>query len=91
MMGKKRMRFDSPRFQNSAFIGLVLLSTGWLAAEEPIAPHQIPRVETRIEVDGVLNEPMWERAWTMTLDYEVHPGENTPAPSRTRTRTPTVG
>ena len=51
--------------------------------QNPLAPHQIPRVEERIEVDGVLDEPVWQRAWTMTLDYEVRPGENTPAPIRT--------
>jgi len=49
----------------------------------PPIPHQITRVEERIEVDGVLDERVWERAWTMTLDYEVRPGENTPAPVRT--------
>ena len=49
----------------------------------PVAPHQIPRVEARIEVDGELDEPVWERAWSATLDYEVRPGENTPAPIRT--------
>ena len=53
------------------------------ADEEPTTPFQIPRVETRIDVDGVLDEPVWKRAWVMTLDYEVQPGENTPAPVRT--------
>jgi len=47
------------------------------------SPFQIPRVEERIGVDGVLDEAVWEQAWTMTLDYEVQPGENTPAPVRT--------
>jgi hypothetical protein len=46
-------------------------------------PGQIPRVESRIEVDGVLDEALWERAWTMPLDYEVSPGENTPALAQT--------
>ena len=53
------------------------------ADEEPTTPFQIPRVDTRIDVDGVLDEAVWQRAWTMTLDYEVQPGENTPAPVRT--------
>jgi hypothetical protein len=83
MMGKKRMRLDSHTFQKFTFFGLILLSVGWLAAEESTAPHQIPRVETRIEVDGILDEKVWERAWLATLDYEVRPGENTPAPIRT--------
>ncbi|MFC2144169.1 DUF5916 domain-containing protein [Acidobacteriota bacterium] len=82
-MGKLRSRFDSHTSQKLTFFGLILLSVGWLAAEEPTAPHQIPRVETRIEVDGVLDENVWERAWSVTLDYEVRPGENTPAPVQT--------
>jgi len=53
------------------------------ANDDPTTPFQIPRVDTRINVDGILDEPVWERAWTMTLDYEVQPGENTPAPVRT--------
>jgi len=40
----------------------------------------IPRIDQRIEVDGRLEEVVWTRAWSMTLDYEVRPGENTPAP-----------
>ena len=40
--------------------------------ESPNTPHQIPRVEKRIEVDGALDEKVWEQAWTMTLDYEVY-------------------
>jgi len=31
----------------------------------------------RISVDGTLDEAVWDRAWSMTLDYEVRPGENT--------------
>jgi hypothetical protein len=62
---------------------LLSLSAGWLGAQESKTPHQIPRVESRIEVDGVLDEVVWERAWSATLDYEVKPGENTPAPIRT--------
>jgi hypothetical protein len=45
-----------------------------IAAPEPVpatdgarTPFQIPRVDDRIEVDGVLDEPVWQRAWTMTL------------------------
>ena len=53
------------------------------ADDEPTTPFQIPWLDTRIDVDGVLDEPVWERAWNMTLDYEVQPGENTPAPVRT--------
>ncbi len=47
------------------------------------APYPIPRVDARITVDGALDEAVWHRAWSTTLDYEVRPGENTPAPIRT--------
>jgi hypothetical protein len=47
------------------------------------APHHIPRIEAQVVIDGKLDESAWERAWTSTLDYEVYPGENTPAPIRT--------
>ena len=34
-------------------------------------------------VDGVLDEAVWAQAWSSTVDYEIRPGENTPAPIRT--------
>jgi hypothetical protein len=52
-----------------------------VAGEPANAP--IPRVDARIEIDGVLDEAVWQRAWSTTLDSEVQPGENTPAPVRT--------
>jgi len=63
---------------------LVTAQEALSADNEPTTtPFQIPRIDTRINVDGDLDEPVWQRAWTMTLDYEVQPGENTPAPVRT--------
>lgn len=51
------------------------------ASEGP--PHRIPRTESALEIDGVLDEPAWGAAWTTGLPYEVHPADNTPAPVRT--------
>ena len=73
---------------------IALLSISWLpvmaAAQEDVAlegvalgSHRVPRIDQRISVDGSLDEPAWEQAWTMTLDFEVMPGENIPAPVRT--------
>jgi len=45
--------------------------------------RRIPRAETPIVVDGVLEEDAWRHAWSEELRYEVRPGENTPAPVRT--------
>jgi hypothetical protein len=46
-------------------------------------PHAIPRIDGDITIDGVLDEPAWRSAWVVEMAYEVHPGENTPAPVRT--------
>jgi hypothetical protein len=54
--------------------------------KSPPPPHQIPRVEGSIRVDGALDEAIWDEAWSMTLDYEVRPGENIPAPVQTEVR-----
>jgi len=65
-----------------AAFGWLIVIGSHLGAAEP-APLQIPRIDQRITVDGVLDEPAWEMAWSMSLDYEVQPGENTPPQART--------
>ncbi len=45
--------------------------------------YRIPRVNSDIRVDGVLDEPLWKDALVVTLDYEVTPGENVPPPVKT--------
>lgn len=47
------------------------------------SPFAIPAVEAPVRIDGALDEDVWQQAWTTTLDYEVNPGENIPAPVRT--------
>lgn len=46
-------------------------------------PYIIPRSDLRIIVDGDVDEEAWANAWQYELNYEVSPGENTPAPVRT--------
>ena len=46
-------------------------------------PHRIPRVESGIRTDGILDDPCWEEALVLPLEYEVRPGENVPPPVRT--------
>jgi hypothetical protein len=46
-------------------------------------PHRVPRVNSQIHVDAILNEEVWQRALVMEVKYEVRPGENIPAPVRT--------
>ena len=76
-------RVNSRQLCTLTAISSLLLWSLWSAAEEPKAPFQIPRIDTRITVDGSLDEPVWDDAWSMTLDYEVRPGETTPAPVET--------
>ncbi len=45
--------------------------------------HRVPRINSEIAVDAILDEPFWSEALLMTLDYEVEPGENIPPPVRT--------
>lgn len=45
--------------------------------------HRVPRINSDIDVDAVLDEPFWSEALLMTIDYEVQPGENITPPVRT--------
>ncbi len=47
------------------------------------APYVISETKSPIRIDGVLDEQTWEKALVLELNYEVDPGENTPAPVRT--------
>jgi len=56
------------------------------AADPPVpAPtlHEIRTTTQPIRIDGVLDEGVWETAWSKELPVEVTPGENTPAPVKT--------
>lgn len=46
-------------------------------------PHKIPEITEKIKIDGVLDDAAWKNALVLTLDYEVEPGENIPAPVKT--------
>jgi len=53
--------------------------------EKPDGPpsYRITRATSPIKIDGVIDEPAWQHALRMTLDYEVQPGENIPPPVKT--------
>lgn len=46
-------------------------------------PHRVPMLDSKIRVDGVLDEVSWKDALKLELKYEVSPGENIAAPVRT--------
>ena len=52
-------------------------------APRPEVPDRVPRIDTPIEIDGMLDEPAWDQALRLELPYEVYPGENINARVRT--------
>ena len=48
--------------------------------------HPILRTRVPIDVDAVLDEPIWSQADVIGIPYEWLPGDNTPAPVDTEVR-----
>ncbi len=63
------------------FLGGVSAGAAGSDTERPT--HRVPRVDGTVNVDGVLDEPLWRDALVLELPFEVRPGENIPAPVRT--------
>jgi hypothetical protein len=64
------------------FLANLMLPPASPAAEgtSPQPPYTIPRIEGPVRVDGLLDEPAWDKALSIPIAYEVDPGNNTPAP-----------
>ncbi|MGS2719797.1 DUF5916 domain-containing protein [Paraglaciecola aestuariivivens] len=45
--------------------------------------HQLVHANEVVKVDGVLDESVWQQATHLNLQYNINPGENTPAPVKT--------
>jgi hypothetical protein len=45
--------------------------------------YQVPRVDSKIKPDGILDEDAWKKAVVIELNYEVRPGENIKPPVKT--------
>jgi len=71
-----------------ALAATLLLTSGVAsAADEPGSrdnPYRVTRATSEVVVDGVIDEPAWDDALTLELEYEVSPGENVPPPVRTQ-------
>ena len=83
-------RFRLSEFSRAVTVWLVLTANGTAQAgttTEPEPPERgplpVPRVETPIQVDGVLDEAVWKVALSVPANVEVQPGENIPAPVET--------
>ena len=54
------------------------------AAEIPPAKnYTVAPAASKVQIDGLLDEPAWQGAAVMSLDTEWMPGDNTPAPVKT--------
>lgn len=64
---------------------LMALLAGSLGAVPALAaePMNVPRLEGKAKIDGLLNDAIWEQAHKFELIYESRPGENTPAQVKT--------
>jgi hypothetical protein len=75
--------------RNVSAISLLLFSLLAFGGQTPPGPgtagnpHVIPRTDTTIKVDGVLDEEAWASARVLELNYEISPRENVPPPVRT--------
>ncbi|RLV58846.1 hypothetical protein D5018_15190 [Parashewanella curva] len=70
--------------------GLAVLSacaTNFVFAGDKNNAHLvIPTLSTPAKIDGVQDESQWQQAAVTTLNYEVRPAENQPAPVETEAR-----
>jgi hypothetical protein len=46
-------------------------------------PYHVPRITSKINIDGIVEEKAWEDALVLELNYEVDPGENIKPPVKT--------
>lgn len=71
-------------FTSVIIVLFLLVSIPVQAVGEPEkVPHQIPKVTSKIRVDGVLDDDAWKNALVLELKYEVNPGENIDPPVKT--------
>jgi hypothetical protein len=54
-----------------------------LQANPGTAPRIIPKFTSKVRVDGILDEKLWQESLVLTLNYEVEPGENIAPPVQT--------
>jgi hypothetical protein len=67
----------------AVFLGIAPLA-GQEAQEAEKPPYRIERAAGPITVDGMLDEPAWQRAASIELAYETRPAENLPPPVQTQ-------
>ncbi|GHA82821.1 carbohydrate binding family 9 domain-containing protein [Cognatilysobacter bugurensis] len=58
---------------------VLLLASLATIAHAADAPLSVPRVDADIEVDGVIDEAVWQQAAQVALPYEIQPGDSVDA------------
>lgn len=63
---------------------LVSSHKGYSSVPDTLKPsfHAV-RIEKPVNLSGKLDDPLWLKALPVELNYEIEPGENTPAPQKT--------
>ncbi len=69
-------------------MGAVAMGSAWGQEEagsvtRGVKVFEVPRAVSEIDIDGVLNEPAWQDAAVIRLDYEWFPGNNSQPPVET--------
>ena len=65
------------RFLILAFSVALLPAPSFAATK---TPHRVPKVDSEVRVDGILDDGLWQEALRLEPGIEVDPGENIPAP-----------
>ena len=56
------------------------------ARPESLPASAIPRLQGDIVIDGKLDDAAWQGALEQSIDYDIQPGDNTPAEAKTKVR-----
>ena len=56
------------------------------ATPESLPASAIPRLQGDIVIDGKLDDAAWQGALEQSIDYDIQPGDNTPAEAKTKVR-----
>jgi len=62
---------------------LALIAAASAAEIPPVKNYTVTPAVSKIQIDGLLDEPAWQSAAIISLDTEWMPGDNTPAPVKT--------
>ena len=65
---------------------ILLFFNGIITAQAPANNKPVMnavKIDKSIELTGKLDDPLWSLAQPVDINYEINPGDNTPAPQKT--------